>query len=600
MDKNAEPQTWVPLKELRAPFNDAVNYKSRQEKEFFNKIFLRTQDLFDCLKPTVYYVIGEKGSGKTAYATYLENNEIEKHRCKLSTMTETQYKRFIALKKQGKLDYSDYANIWRPMLLAMVAQAVIAKSKGFFASFTGKFADLEQKIAQFNKRALNPEVEVAFEMVSSMADKFALGKDNVAKAEFSDSSTSSDKSQVIKHHLLEIESGLKESLSDLKLSRNHIVFIDGIDYRPEDVPYVDYLACIKGLGEASWQLNSEFFANIRDSIGRIKIVLLVRPDVFHSLNLYNSNSKLRDNSVLLDWSTTEKAHRESKLYEAADRYFGTQQSFKMSALEAADHYLARNSSNEIFRQFLRKSFQKPRDLLTLINLTQAISVKQLGRGQEDFISPDVLRDPKFTKDYADYMLGEVRNYAAFYMTQNDFSKYIKFFQYLDGSSEFDFRKFSSAFARFKNWLNGEQLFAVEYGRDAEALLQLFYDVNLIGYRESVGDSGESHYHFAYRERTLTNVAPQVKQAGQLIINPGVAKALDIGLRAAENKREEVFVKRKTHRRGAPTKALATPTKASRTLPAQQDGPPVVERAVKDRRRTKRRRGRGGGPKGGGP
>jgi hypothetical protein len=28
-------------------------------------------------------------------------------------------------------------------------------------------------------------------------------------------------------------------------------------------------------------------------------VLLVRPDVFHALNLYNSNSRIQDNSVYL-------------------------------------------------------------------------------------------------------------------------------------------------------------------------------------------------------------------------------------------------------------------------------------------------------------
>ena len=56
--------TWKTLEELQEPFNDAVNYRTRPEKEFFNKIFLRTEELKSCLKPSVYFVIGEKGSGK--------------------------------------------------------------------------------------------------------------------------------------------------------------------------------------------------------------------------------------------------------------------------------------------------------------------------------------------------------------------------------------------------------------------------------------------------------------------------------------------------------------------------------------------------------
>ncbi len=538
---------WKSLQQLRDPFNDAVNYKSRQEKQFFNKIFLRTQDLFECLKPQVYFLIGEKGSGKTAYATYLENNEIERHRCKLSTMTETQYKRFIALKRNGKLEYSDYANIWRPMLLAMAAQAIVAKSKGFISGITGKFNALEKEIESFNGRALNPEVEVAFELVTGVKDIFTLGGKHI-KYNAEEAVTATDKSEVIKHHLLDVERRLKEAISELKLSHNHVLFIDGIDYRPEAVPYTDYLECIKGLGEAAWQLNCDFFSNIRDSKGRIKVVLLVRPDVFHSLNLYNSNSRLRDNAILLDWSTTEAQWKQSKLYEAADRYFSSQQNFTPENLEAADHYLSASGSNDIFKQFLRRSFQKPRDLLTLIKIAKDVSIRRLARGHENRIEMDVIRNAQFTKEYADYMLGEARNFAGFYMTQSDFDKFIKLFQYFDGRSDFEIQDFREAFNGFKNWINGESVSAVEYIRDPEALLQFFYDVNIIGYRENVGE-GDRHYHFAYRERTLTNVAPKLKHGASMMINPGIAKALDIGLRTKPTSAKKEERKRSRHRDG---------------------------------------------------
>lgn len=527
---NPKSTSWKSLEELKDPFNDAVNYRTRQEKEFFNQIFLRTSDLFDCLKPSVYYLIGEKGSGKTAYAAYLENNDVEKTRCKLSTMTESQYKRFIALKRQKKLEYSDYANIWRPMLLNMTAQALVQKSKGFLESFTGKFDEIENEVESFNRDALNPEVEVAFEMISESTDTVQIGHEKVGKLAVEDKSKKTDKTEQIKHHLLEKETRLKQAIADLRLSRNHVLFIDGIDYRPEDVPYHDYLACVKGLGEAVWQLNTEYFGNIRDSKGRIKVVLLVRPDVFHSLNLYNSNSRLRDNSVLLDWSTTELGMRDSRLYEATGKFFASQQDQEISALVAADHYLVAEESQTIFRRLLRASFQKPRDLLTFIKIARAVSVKRLGRGSEVHFGSDIVRNPDFTKEYADYLLGEVRNYAAFYMEQNDFFLYIKFFQYLDGKREFKFDDFARAFDRFKDWIRGETVKATEYLRDPEALLQFFFDINVVGYREIVGDDAEKFFHFSFRERTLTNIAPKVKTSGILVINLGVSKALDIGLR----------------------------------------------------------------------
>ena len=75
-----------------------------------------------------------------------------------------------------------------------------------------------------------------------------------------------------------IEKKFKDSLSQIKLKNNHILFIDGIDIRPDNVPFPDYLECIKGLANAIWELNNDFFPTIRDSHGRARIVLLVRPD----------------------------------------------------------------------------------------------------------------------------------------------------------------------------------------------------------------------------------------------------------------------------------------------------------------------------------
>jgi hypothetical protein len=571
---------WKKLNELQEPFNDAVNYRTRQEKEFFNKIFLRTDDLSECLKPNIYYLIGEKGSGKTAYAAYLENNDVEKARCKLSTMTETQYKRFIMLKRAGKLDYSDYANIWRPMLLNMVSQALISKSKGFLESFTGKFDVIEEEIAKFNAASLNPEVEVAFEMVTEASAGATLGAEKIAQIDARVGAKETNKSELIKHHLLAVEVRSKHAISDLRLAKNHVLFIDGIDYRPEGIRYSDYLACVKGLGEAVWQLNTEFFANIRDSKGRIKVVLLVRPDVFHALNLYNSNSRLHDNSVFLSWSTTEQALRDSSLYAATGKYFSSQQTEPTSPLDAADHYLRGKETDHTFQRILRSSFHKPRDILTFIKISRRISMNKLGLGDETQFPVDITRDADVTKEYADYLLGEIRNYSAFYMEANDFNLYLKFFQYLDGAGEFQYEAFSAAFRKFKNWIRGEHVKATEYLRDSEALLQFFYDVNLIGYRENVGDKSNKFYHFSFRERSLNNLAPKIKTTGILMVGYGIGKALDIGLQSKQ-------------------KNLATPgARQPLSAPAgrrQNFGDAPVMPAGKPRRRTPNRN-RNSGPR----
>ena len=515
---------WKEVQSLREPFNDAVNYQARAEKEFFNKLFLKTNELEKCLAPAVYFLMGEKGAGKTAYATYLENNSLGGSRCRVVTMTETQYKRFVELKRDGKLSYSDYGNIWRFIVLLVVSQVIIERSKNFFSALTGKFSKVEKAIAQWNRNGLNPEIDVAFEAIRSDSFKAGLGKKDVGEIGAEQKDQTSEKRTGISHNLFEGELSIKEAISDLKLGNDHVIFIDGVDFRPSSIRYQDYLECIKGLGEAVWQLNTEFFRNIRDSKGRIKVVLLVRPDVFHELNLYNSNSRIQDNSVYLSWSTTDKEYADSNLFEASGKYFSSQQTFEVSPAEAWNHYL---SNGEAFKRLLRMSFQKPRDILTFIKLIRGIQVNRK-KGAADVLDVQLLSDPVFTKDSADYLLGEVRNYAAFYMTPDDFASYLKFFQYLDGKSKFDMASFSKAFEEFSKWLAGESISARSFARDPEALLQFFYDVNVIGYKEKTSGESEAFYHWSFRERSLNNLAPKVKSVESLVINPGIAKALDIG------------------------------------------------------------------------
>jgi hypothetical protein len=291
---------------------------------------------------------------------------------------------------------------------------------------------------------------------------------------------------------------------------------------------LDYIDCLKGLGEAIWQLNSDFFGSIRDSKGRIKIVLLVRPDVFHALNLYNSNSRLQDNTVFLDWSTTENEYRASRLYEVSGKYFSSHQDFSIDPQTSWDHYYEcdRQTGSE-FKRVLKQTFQKPRDILTFIRITRNHALTD-GKGALTAFPEGIAHTPKFSREFADYMLGEVRNYAAFYMTQGDFSNYLKFFQYLNGRPRFSIGFFREAHARFKKWAAGEMFHAKEYLRDPDALLQLLYDVNVLGYSEETAEGGSPFFHWSYRERSINNIAPKVKAAGQIMLNPGIAKAVDVG------------------------------------------------------------------------
>jgi hypothetical protein len=520
---------WTQLKALREPFNDALNYRSRAEKDFFSRLFLRTEKLDRCLLPSTYYLIGEKGTGKTAYAVYIENNAPAGARAQVITMTETQYSRFMELKRRGKLAYSDYSNIWRSMLLFLTGRMMVNKSKGVIQAVTGKFRAVEVEIAKWSQNALNPEIESAFEAITSATISASAGTNNVAAVAGELKEQAAEKVTQIRHHLLDSETTFKDAIASLKLQHNHILFIDGLDYRPDAVPYTEYLECLKGLAEATWQLNIEFFNQIRDSKGRLKIVLLVRPDVFHSLNVYNANSRLQDNSVFLDWSTTKRDYQSSDLYALVGKYFATQQAFDVSPAAAWEHYTGDGQAQgAVFKRLLELTFQKPRDVLTFIKYARELELG-FGHGSSTSFATNLVNSAEFTRRFSDYLLGEAANYANFYMSRQDFDLYMKFFQFLNGRRRFNFDQFKVAFDAFRAWAWQQQFTNRLFLEDPEGFLQLLYDVNIVGYSEVVDDARDETFHFwSYRERSANSVAPKVKTSGSLLVNGGIGKALEVG------------------------------------------------------------------------
>ena len=59
-----------PIRALNFKVKDAENFGHRENKQLFSKIFVRTPDLEKLLESSIYFLMGEKGTGKTAFATY--------------------------------------------------------------------------------------------------------------------------------------------------------------------------------------------------------------------------------------------------------------------------------------------------------------------------------------------------------------------------------------------------------------------------------------------------------------------------------------------------------------------------------------------------
>lgn len=158
------------IKELIEPSLDAIDYRAQEKKKFFSSSYLVTSFLDKGCTSNCYYFVGEKGTGKTALAFHIQNASPNNIGAKLISISETQYARFIRLKQTGKLEYTDYSIIWRATILYLMAKLVIEKKKNFLHNISGKFAEIEKAISQYDSDSQIPELEYVVEFITTLTE----------------------------------------------------------------------------------------------------------------------------------------------------------------------------------------------------------------------------------------------------------------------------------------------------------------------------------------------------------------------------------------------------------------------------------------------
>jgi len=525
------------IKDLDFGFNDAVNYKRSENKSFLNKIFFRTEELDKLCERNTFFLIGEKGTGKTAYSTYLSNNDYKETLSTLNYIGETDYQKFVQMKNKEHLVLSDYIDIWKVIIYLLISKNISKNEPASFLYPKGiKFRNVNSAVDEYYAKAFSPEIINAIKFVEK--SKYAAELFfKYAKANGEESEEIAFSESRFQINLMYVQKKFEEAFASLKLSKSHILFIDGIDIRPSNIEYDDYLDCVKGLANAVWAINNDVFPSIKDSPGRLKVVLLVRPDIFDSVGLQNRNNKIRDNSVLLSWNTTYKEYKDSKLFEMAGKLLGAQQNPQVEYSQAWDYYfrytienksakrLVSEQSDSSFIGFLRYSLYRPRDIVTIFSILQENFKEQKQNPNRVFSEADFFHI-EFVKKYSEYLLGEIKDQLSFYYTRSDYELFLKFFEYLKGKSRFSYDDYVIAYQAFIKYLDSNSIRKPKFSEAPDIFLQFLYELNVIFYVEKL--QGGDFIRLCLRERNPSNISPKIKTHQIYQIHYGLIEALNVG------------------------------------------------------------------------
>ena len=334
-------------------------------------------------------------------------------------------------------------------------------------------------------------------------------------------------------NLLYIQRKFEDTFNSLRLKRNHILFIDGIDIRPAGIPFADYLECVKGLANAVWMINTDFFSRIKSSEGRLRVVLLLRPDIFQSLGLQNQGNKISDNSVLLDWRTNYPVYRDSALFAMADRLLAAQQGEHLELGQSFDYYFpyeavdrrTNQRGDSPFVTFLRFSLFRPRDIVSMLKNLQEIFINQR-RGEKELFRERDFDSPVFRRRHSEYLLAQIKDHLSFYHTSSDYELFLKFFEYLEGNYRFTYNQFITAYRGFIRYLEINTIKKPMFFDTPDNFLQFLFELNVICYIEDTKD--EPYVNWCFRERSYANMFPKVKVGLRYEIHYGLGKALNVG------------------------------------------------------------------------
>ncbi|QNO17676.1 P-loop ATPase, Sll1717 family [Caproicibacterium amylolyticum] len=490
--------------EITIPFEEAENYFKPSNKEKLNTFFYKDKNYEKIIQDTTYYILGDKGSGKTTYAAYFCNGFRDGIKSSRYVLSVDDYGKIITMKKEKQLNYTSYTTMWKAILLIKLISTITDGEVNSIFSKSNVLSSIKKVLNDFdyNKLTIDSFSPVKIidnsNFISSFINQIKIKSSGVQdSAKFSYNYSKSHES---KHSLMVFEdlwtkfiNNIAGSIKNLKLKNHHYLFVDGIDVRPDEIPYNDYKKCVSSLVRAVYDVNSEILSQLKDSKkGRLQIILLSRLDIFLTAGLSNPGSKVTDNCAFLDWSVTnENEYKQSDIYALVNQIIsqGSIDSIEPWPLYFNFKIMRGNNSFDPFIYFLRLTNARPRDFVRIFSILSDMCNKS----NKENPSASQIESDKFQNMFSTYFTDAIRTALGFYYDKEQIKLLFDFVKTLH-HVKFSYKQFKGA---YNNFVRKDEL-KNTYG-ESDKVIELLFNENIVSIFDPKG-----YYRCKYREISISN------------------------------------------------------------------------------------------------
>lgn len=462
--------------------NDGRNEAKIKE---FENLFYDLDNIYEKVTdPFNFLVLGRKGTGKTLLAELIKKrNNTQNSICNIVNYNKFNLTYFKELKSETDMKADEYLAVWEWVILIELSKIVVRDLNSLKNSTLKKLSNfLEQN-------GFGLELD-SYKTIEITKKNQIDGNFNIKIAKFGENDEIIEK-QVITT-FIECLEPLKEILCKLfkeNFKKEIILIYDELDTKFTND--VDYKNLIISLIKKTGELNEFFY----DKNIKIKIMVFLREDIFNLLNDYDLNKIKEDNSVKIDWGRNEESSPLVEMimkkikhsYPSLSKKI-TEEIIKLIFPKIKYNYY--NNGNKsikyinAFEYYLRRTFLRPRDLITFLN-----KIIDINKNADKFYDNLV---KKAEKSYSEYLVNEIRNEMKGHLEDEEIDYILSLLR--------TFSKRYFFYSDLENFYKTTKKENIEI--DLKKCITLLFNLSVLGNHYIDNKRGVKFYKYNYREQNI--------------------------------------------------------------------------------------------------